>query len=147
MSAQTNQTLCRTVVDAFNTRKYSDAAKYVTDNFVWRTVATGETFKGPDGMRKYFDGWVKAFNDAKVEIKQIIATDKNVVLEYVGSGTHTGPLETPAGTIPPTNNKAQIPCVDICTIENGKLATIDSYFDVATMMHQLGLTEPAGAHR
>jgi steroid delta-isomerase-like uncharacterized protein len=147
MSAQTNQTLARTIVDAFNARKFDEATKHVTDKFVWRNVPTGETFTGPAGMRKYFENWVNGFKDARVDIKQIISTEKNVVLEYVGSGTHTGPIETPNGQILATNHKAEIPCADICTIENGKVASITSYFDLATMMQQLGLAEPAGAHR
>jgi steroid delta-isomerase-like uncharacterized protein len=147
MSAPTNETLVRSLFNAFNTRKFDEGTKLVTDKFVWRDVASGQTFTGPAGVRKFMEAWATAFNDGKAEIKRMISTDKAVVTEYIGRGTHTGTLHTPNGDIPATNQKCEVPFVDICTIDNGKLTALNTYYDAATMMHQLGLLEPVGAHK
>lgn len=147
MSAQTNETLVGQIFNAFNMRKYDEATKLVTDKFLWRDVATGQAFNGPAGMKKFFQNWANGFNDAKVEVKRMISTEKAVVTEYIGRGTHTGTLETPNGPLHATNHKVEIPFCDIALLDGGKITSVNTYYDVATMMQQLGLLEPAGAHR
>jgi steroid delta-isomerase-like uncharacterized protein len=147
MPVHANETLIRQLYTAFNNRKFDEAAKLASDKFEWRDVATGETYRGPAGMRQFMEHWVKAFNDAKIDIQRIIATDQHVAAEFIGRGTHTGPLEGPAGSIPATNRKLELACCEIGTIENGKIRSGSTYYDTATIMHQLGVTELAGAHR
>ncbi|HEX7120752.1 MAG TPA: ester cyclase [Gemmatimonadaceae bacterium] len=147
MSAQTNETLVRSIFEAFNTRNFDEAAKLVSDTSEYRNAATGEVFPGPDGTRQYMQYWANAFDDAKVEIKRIIATDKFVVTEFIGRGTHTGPLETPAGSIPPTHRTVELPSCEIVSIEKGKVTSGVMYFDTATLLQQLGVHELAGAHK
>jgi hypothetical protein len=54
-------------------------------------------------------------------------------------GTHTGPLRTPFGTIPPTGNKMDAPCVDIFELENGKIKKFDCYPEGSIILTQLGV--------
>jgi steroid delta-isomerase-like uncharacterized protein len=147
MSAKDNETIARAVFKAFNDRKLDDAMKLIADTAEYRDVPTGEVFRGPDGTRKFMERWIQAFDDAKADPKRVIATDRLVVTEFVGRGTHTGPLETPAGTIRATNNKIDVPFCEIVEIRDGKVVSGTLYYDAATMMQQLGITEVAGAHR
>jgi steroid delta-isomerase-like uncharacterized protein len=147
MSARNNETLVRSIFEAFNARKIDDALKLIADNAEYRDSATGEVYRGPAGTKQFMEGWIAAFRDAKADVKRIIATDRNVVTEFVGSGTQTGPLETPNGTIQATGRKIDIPFCEVAEIQNGKLVSGTLYYDAATMMHQLGVTEPAAAHR
>jgi steroid delta-isomerase-like uncharacterized protein len=147
MAVHTNETLVRQFYTAFNNRKFDEAAKLVSDRFEWRDVATGEVYRGPAGVRQFMEHWVKAFGDAKIEVQRIIATDQYVAAEFIGSGTHTGTLEAAGGSIPPTNRKVELSCCEVAAIENGKVRSGSSYYDAATIMHQLGVTELAGAHR
>lgn len=121
----------------------------MSDNFEWLDVATGEVYRGPPGVRQFMEHWANAFKDAKVEIKRVVANDDSFAAEFLGRGTHTGALESPTGTIPPTKRRIELPCCEVGTIEKGKIRSGSTYYDAATIMHQLGLTvsEPAGAHR
>ena len=147
MPVHTNETLMRKLYAAFNDRQFDEAEKLVTPNFEWREVATGEVYRGPAGVRQFMEHWVKAFADAKIEVRRIVASDESVAAEILGRGTHTGQLETPGGSLPATNRKIELACCEVATIENGKLRSGSSYYDAATIMHQLGVTELAGAHR
>lgn len=147
MPVHANETLARQFYAAFNHRKYDEATKMVSDKFEWRDVATGQVYRGPAGVRQFMEHWVKTFNDAKVDIQRIIANDQFIAAEIIGRGTHTGPLEGPGGSIPATNRKVELPCCEIALIENGKIRSGSTYYDAATIMHQLGVTELAGSHR
>jgi steroid delta-isomerase-like uncharacterized protein len=147
MSAKDNERIARAIFDAFNNRKIDDALKLVADKLEYRDVPTGEVFRGPDGMRKFMEGWIQAFDDAKASVQRVTATDRLVITEFVGRGTHTGPMETPAGTIRATNNRMEVPFCEVAEIRDGKFVSGTLYYDAATMMQQLGITELAGAHR
>ena len=54
-------------------------------------------------------------------------------------GTNTGPLESPAGTIQPTNKRVVGKGVQILRIEDGKITEARIYFDQFEQMTQLGL--------
>jgi predicted ester cyclase len=55
------------------------------------------------------------------------------------TGTHTGPLESPTGTIAPTHKKVQGYGVQLLRVENGKIVEARLYFDQLDQMNQLGL--------
>jgi ketosteroid isomerase-like protein len=56
-------------------------------------------------------------------------------------GTHTGPLETPFGVVPPTGKKMDAPCVDIWELENGKIKKFDCYPEGSVILTQRGVIE------
>jgi predicted ester cyclase len=87
---------------------------------------------------------MSAFPDGRVEITNVIADDRQAVVEYTGQGTMTGAMSTGGGDIPPTGRRMQMKLCDFMEIEDGKVIRYRSYFDAAFMMQQLGLTsEPA----
>ena len=149
MPVHPNENLIRKLYSSFNDRNFDEATRLVSDNFEWRDVATGEVYRGAQGVREFMEHWLKGFKDAKVEIKRVFATDDAFAAEFVGRGTHTGTLESPTGSIPPTNRKLELPCCEIGTIEKGKIRSGSTYYDAATIMHQLGVSaaELTGAHR
>ena len=87
-----------------------------------------------------FRGWATAFPDSQGEISNTIHSDNMVVLEVTWRGTHTGPLQTPKGTIPPTGKRIEFRACQVHTITNGKIQTTRHYFDMATLLQQLGVT-------
>jgi steroid delta-isomerase-like uncharacterized protein len=137
------------VYSAFNARKFDDAVKLAAPRLEWRDIPSGEILQGPDGMRQNLERWAGAFNDAKVEVKRVTATENVVVAEFIGRGTHTGPLVTPTGMIAATHRKTEVPFCDVVTVENGRITSIASYYDAATILQQLGVHELAGtgSHR
>ncbi len=132
--------LVRTFYDAYNTRSYDTAAALVTPNARFIDVPTGQELTGPAGTRTMMEGWATAFPDSTVEIQNLIAAPDQVVVEFVGRGTHGGPLETPEGAIHATGRPVEIRFVDVWQVRDGKIAANRTYYDLASMMAQLGLT-------
>ncbi len=62
-----------------------------------------------------------AFADMHRELYDLWTVGNTVFVRLALQGTHTGPLETPFGTILPTGKKMDAPCVDIFELENGKI--------------------------
>src|SRR6266508_2044457 len=92
-------------------------------------------------MRAYFAG----VPDFTVTVERLIADRDRVVTWVVCSGTHTGEL----WGIPPTGRTLAVPEIDLCRIEDGKVAEFWVLSDGSAMMRQLGLEpqaepDPAG---
>ena len=135
-----NITLAKSLYELFNQRKVDEAAKNLTSNATWTNTSTGETFQGQSGFKTFCQGWITAFSDARADIQIQFASDTHVVTEFIGRGTHDGPLKSPQGSIPPTKKKINVKFCEILQITNGKVSEGRLYFDTATMMRQLGLS-------
>lgn len=140
-------TIARTVYEAFNDRDFERASALMSDDGEWVNVPTDERFEGRDGIRRDLEQWANAFPDGRVEITRVRAGDDWAVVEFTGRGTNTGPLATPAGEMPATGRRVELPFCDVLDIRDGKIFRGRSYFDMASMMRQLGLMPevPAGA--
>ncbi len=148
MSAQENSRIVRSIYTAYNDRRFDDAIEDVAPGAEIVNVATGNVARGPQGFRTFLEGWATAFPDSRVAVTNVIASDDQVTVEFTGRGTHTGPLQTPAGAVPATGRRVEISFCDVIKMQGGKVAGLRTYFDLATMMRQLGLLqapEPAGA--
>ena len=133
--------LVREIYDAYNDRQFDRAADLVTDDFELTMVPTGQTFNGPDGMRQFLQTWATGFPESSVAITNVVAGESQAAIEYTGRGVHSGPLQTPAGEISATGKQVELQLCDVFSIRDGKLAGGRSYFDMATMMRQLGLLD------
>lgn len=139
MSAEENAALARAINDAFNARDFDRAAELTAPDAEWVNVATGQTFHGPEGARQFLAGWAGAFPDSVVETTYALGGERGATLEFVGRGTQTGPLPSPAGDIPPTGRRVEVPFCQVLEIEGGKVRRARLYFDAFGMMQQLGV--------
>jgi ketosteroid isomerase-like protein len=62
-----------------------------------------------------------------------------IVVEGVSSGTQTGDLVGPGGTIPPSGRTCSLPCVGFLPARDGKILSHRIYWDNATFMVRLGV--------
>lgn len=140
-TATATSSMIREIYDAYNDREFDRAAELVTDDFVFTMVPTGQTLHGPGGMREFLQTWATGFPESSVEVTNIAAGENHAAVEYTGRGVHSGPLQTPSGAIPATGKSAQLQFCDVFRIRDGKLSEGRTYFDMATMMRQLGLLD------
>lgn len=126
-------------VIAYGEKNWDKAKASVTPNYHYDEVATHRSVDGADKVIEVWKGWAKAFPDSKATFHDAFASGDNVVVELTWKGTHTGPLATPAGEIAPTGKSLNMRAVQVCKIKDGKVASTHQYFDMATMMSQLGL--------
>ena len=139
MSLEQNLATVRAVYDGFNTGDVPLLLSLVTDDFELVDVALGMSWHGKQGWGEWLQNWAISMPDAKVHLDTITAQSDRVVAEHTGGGTQTGPLNTPAGAIPPTGNKIQLKFAEVFEMRDGKIKTMRAYWDTATLMRQLGL--------
>jgi len=108
------------------------------------TAPGGIKLQGVQAAKEYNQIWLKAFPDARIENKKIIAQGNTVVVEGAFSGTHAGPLKTPMGEVPPTGRKLKGEFIQVFEIDRGLVKRNCLMYDQVEVMTQLGMA-PAGA--
>jgi steroid delta-isomerase-like uncharacterized protein len=142
LTAQDNATIVLAHYDAFNKREIDKDLALVTDDVKWLNIPFNVNFSGHQGYREYLKNWITAMPDCKVEVLHTVVGEEWAAVEFVGRGTHTGPLVGPYGkTFPATQKKLDLKLCEFLRIRDGQIAEARVYFDAATMMRQLGLPE------
>jgi steroid delta-isomerase-like uncharacterized protein len=140
MSAQENAALARKIYQLWSNNQFDEILALSTDDIEVVLTPFGQTFHGHDGFSNFNQGFKGAFPNIQItEITHQIATENEVVSEFKARGTHTGPLMTPAGEVPPTGRTVDFTVCEVWSVKNGKVASIRNYQDAASIMRQLGL--------
>lgn len=140
-----NARIARMILDLWNSRDFDQVTHIAAESVECVHVPFGTTYRGRDGYREFMRMWAIAFPDGRVEVRRVTAGENGAAVEYHGTGTHTGPLAGPAGTIPATGRRGELSLCDVLEIEQGQIRRVRSYFDSATLMRQLGIRADAGA--
>ena len=133
--------LAREAVDAFNAGDWDRLREVLADDCVFEELATGRRMQGPDETIEVLAGWKQGFPDARGTITNVVPGGEHVALEITWEGTHTGPLETPLGTIPPSGRRAMLPAVQVTQVRDGKIQGSRHFFDLMALLHQIGIRE------
>ena len=96
-------------------------------------------YQGPDELGKTVENYAKAFPDMHREIFQMYTVDNIVVVQLALQGTHLGPLDLPAGILPPTGNRMDAPCCDVFELVDDKIKRFDCYPSGTVVLTQLGV--------
>ena len=139
LTAQDNATVVRAHYDSFNRRDFDKGLSLVTDNVKWSNIPFNTDSIDRKGYREYLENWTTAMPDCKVEITNVVAGEEWSVVEFIGRGTHTGPLVGPQGTIPATQKKLDLKCCEVLRLKDGQITEGRVYFDAATLLRQFGL--------
>ena len=67
-----------------------------------------------------------------------IASGDTAVSELLWKGVHIGPLKTPTGANPASNKPIEVPACQFVQVERGKIKSISHYFDMLTLLTQIG---------
>ena len=127
-------------ITAYNDKDWSKAKETLAADAVYDEKGTHRRIQGAGEIIEAWQGWAKAFPDSKATIVREFASGDTAVLELVWKGVHTGPLETPTGTIPASIKPVEIPACQVVQVEGGKIKSSSHYFDLLTMLTQIGAT-------
>ena len=127
----------RAIHDAFNRHDWDAMITPLTDDF--RSIeGDGTVFTGRAGAIESSKVWADAFPDGRVTDAVYYDAGDTVVTEFVGRGTHTGPL----GPIAPTGKFCELPYLEIYHFNTqGQCTSMRAYFNQFTLMQQLGLAD------
>ncbi len=103
-------------------------------------MATHRRLQGVDDILTVWKGWASAIPDSKATFHTERVADGTVVIELTWRGTHTGPLKMADGEIPATGKKIEIRACQVTEVANGKAKVMRQYYDMATLLQQLGVS-------
>lgn len=98
----------------------------------------GLTLKGREQFGGFMQGFKMAFPDMVIKQTNVVANGDQVVVEFEATGTHTGPLVTPAGEIPASGKAVKLNVIEVHTWQNGKLTKLVNYQDSGSLLRQIG---------
>lgn len=129
----------------FETVKTGDAdavLALVTDDIDFLTAGT--PLSGAEQIAGFTSGYSTAFPDMDFVIRRWIEDGDAAVAEGSFTGTHTGPMQSPMGEIPPTGRSIDLPFTTVFEARDGRLSAHRAYWDNAAFMTQLGLMPAPG---
>jgi steroid delta-isomerase-like uncharacterized protein len=111
----------------------------IAPSFVYDEVATHRKVQGVEQVTALWQGWATALPDSKATFHNAVVSGETVLLEVTWNGTHTGPLQTPTGSLAATGKRIELRACQVFQIAEGKAQSMRQYFDMATLMQQLGV--------
>ena len=124
---------------AYNDKNWEAMRSAITPGYVYDEIGTNRKVTGADKVLETWRGWAAALPNSKAQIHNAFASGNTVTVELTWKGTHSGPLQTPEGTITPTGKTIEIRACQITEIQNGKAQSTRHYFDMATLLKQIGI--------
>ena len=122
MALQDNAYIAQNIHPLWTNREFDRILRETIDEDVkWTTVPTGEVFRGHEGFMRFMQGWADAFPDGRAEDSHVYVGKDFAVTEFVGRGTHEGPLRSPGGEISPTGRS-----VELSYVRSTRSATVGS---------------------
>jgi ketosteroid isomerase-like protein len=73
------------------------------------------------------------------EVLERVEAPGKVVVAFRMTGTHTGPITTPMGTVPATGLPVDLRVIDVLTLTDGRISGIVMVADELTNLHRLGV--------
>jgi steroid delta-isomerase-like uncharacterized protein len=137
--------IAKASITAYNQKDWGKAKETLAPDAVYDEKGTHRRIQGAGEIINAWQGWAKAFPDSKATILREFASGDTAVFELVWKGVHTGPLQTPTGTIPASNKPIEMPACQVVQVEGGKVKSASHYFDMLTMLTQIGATKSAAA--
>ncbi len=126
--------------ESWDMRDPDRGAAVITDDCRFEDVARNELLSGPEGYKRDYHRWRKAFPDGECKVVNVITQGDWGVVEFVNRGTHTGVLETDAGNFPPTGLRYEVRYCSVMRVKEGMVVEGRDYYDSATILRDLGLS-------
>ena len=133
------------LIDAFNDADWERFRGVLSPDTVYTETGTGRRVEGADAYVTLCQGWKVALPDVRGTIRGAIAAENQVAQEILWEGTHTGPMETPGGTLPPSGAQVSVEASFWVQFHGDKAREVHHYLDVLSLLQQIGAIrhEPA----
>ena len=96
-------------------------------------------YDGPVAVARRYEALWTALPDLNVRLRRVVAIDGDrVVSEHTLSGTHLGPLFG----VPATGRPVEVDTAVVWELKDGRIRGETVYFDLATVLRQVGVAVP-----
>jgi len=130
--------VARENIEAFSAGDWQRLKTVLAPNVVYHEVGSQRHLQGADQMVQAYQGWKQAIPDGKGTIRTAFSSGNSVLIEVTWTGKQTGPLVGPSGTVPPSGKAWTVQGAQVITIEGGKITELHQYFDMLTILQQIG---------
>jgi len=125
-------------VEAFTAGDWQRLKAALATDVIYDEIGSQRRLQGADQMVEAYKGWKQAIPDGKGTITNAFASGNSVLIEVTWTGKQTGPLVGPSGTIPPSGKVWNVQGAQVITVEGGKIRKLHQYFDLLTLLQQIG---------
>ena len=134
----------RSLYDLFNTHAtdpqwLEKIVASISDDCDILDVPSRMMLVGKEGMQLFLSTWTTAFLDCTFSVTNMVVTENQVVVEFIGRGTHTGTLYGPAGEIAPSGHKLVLRYCIVHRIQDDQIVELHIYYDALSLLQQIGL--------
>ena len=130
-------------LDAFNRADWEMYKATLTPDSV-HFEPGGIECHGPDASAEGVKVFKDAFPDLEGVVIRLMTGAQDAAAEIVWRGTHTGPLVTPAGTIPPTGKPITVHATKVFGFEGGRIKYSRHYWDMTELLGEIGAMPGTG---
>jgi steroid delta-isomerase-like uncharacterized protein len=127
-------------LEAENNRRLDETLATLTEDCVFEDMALGQVFHGRQGAGECYRMWWDAFQIVVHGERLHWTAEGGAVAEARYRGTHTGAFLG----IPPTGRSIDLPIAVFITFKDGLMAGGRFYYDLATLLRQLGVSSLTG---
>ena len=132
--------LVREHMELENRHEY-DATIATFDHPRYELIGTGDVYDGREEVARYFEETRTAFPDQRNELIALHHADDAVIAEFWLRGTHEGSFRG----LPATGRSFECRMTAFFLFEEDRLVCERVYFDVGTIMRQLGIAHDPGS--
>lgn len=139
MNTEANKSLVRRYDEAINRGEFDTLDQFFGPDYKRYPSATGTPLNA-DGQKKRMAGLGSAFPGFRLTEEDIIAESDRVAIRLTARGTHKGTILG----IPPTGKLADVTCIEIFRLEEGKIIEHWGGPDMFEMLQKIGAVVSAG---
>jgi steroid delta-isomerase-like uncharacterized protein len=137
-TAETNESVYRRINEEIWEKENFDAIdEFVAEDYVLHDPSMPEDTEWPsgrEGYRQMVEMGTETFENATIDIQQVISTDDYVVGRWSMTGTHVGEM----GNVQPSNEEVTMTGIEISRFEDGKLAESWQEVNMLDILTQAG---------
>jgi predicted ester cyclase len=126
------------LIDAFNQADWDRLRGLLAPAVRYSETGTGRQVEGVDAYLQLCQGWKEAFSDAAGTVTNAVGGEDVAALEIRWDATHTGPLDTPAGTLSASGNRISVDASFWTRDEGDAIEEIHHHLDVLSLLQQIG---------
>jgi steroid delta-isomerase-like uncharacterized protein len=142
--ARSAEDVAREAIEFYNAGDFDRLRALLADDFYEEELATQRRIEGADARVEAARAWKRAFPDEHGTITGTYPSGNTVAIEITWEGTHSGPLASPGGQdLPPSNKPVTVKSVQVIEVEDGKMKALRHYFDLMTLLQQIGAMDQA----
>ena len=129
--------IAQQLIDAWSNHDADKVASYFSDNVTYEDVTLGAVMHGPAEVKNFAAKWFTQSPDSKFTVTSSFLEAGHGYCEWVVTGTDEGIFKT--------GKKFSVRGVSIFDGSQEKITRETDYWDMGTMMKQLGVLPPPGS--